>query len=107
MIRVIPLALAAALLAAPAAAADTTPRISSCKPTVEKWLATHGRKFTNGYVELGAFLFGELLWDSGTLAEVTVGPYFQLGAEPQICVLASRFVSGAAPAATGEQEGAL
>ena len=41
MTRMIPLALATALLAAPAAAGDTRPGVAACKPTVApvSWLA--------------------------------------------------------------------
>jgi len=87
-------ALAATLLAAPAMAeGEWRPGVSNCRPTLEKWLATHERKFTNGYSQFGAFVAGELRWDGGSVVEVTVGPALDEAGHPAFCVIASRFIS--------------
>ena len=88
-------AFVSALLAGQALAeGQWTPTATACSPTLEKWLATHGTKFRNGREQLGAFVFGEVRWNNGVIAEVTVGPSVDPSTgEPAFCVIASRFVA--------------
>lgn len=80
------LAIAGALLAFPATAA-TVADVTSCQPTLERWIGANGDKFPNGYEQWGALLSGTIRWDNGVVAEVFVGPH-----RGQFCVLASRYI---------------
>jgi hypothetical protein len=93
--------LAAALLmiASPAAAFDWRPAPTNCEASLQQLVARHLQckgdpvvapcgKIQAVQADLGALARFEVLWLSGTRAEVLVGPH-----EQQLCILASRFIS--------------
>jgi hypothetical protein len=93
--------LAAALLivASPAAAFDWRAAPTNCEASLQQLVARHLQcqgdpvvapcgKIKSVHAELGAVARFEVLWLSGTRAEVLVGPH-----EQQLCILASRFIS--------------
>ena len=77
-----------ALAATPAVSQDADytwkPTVTACKTgNLEGWLRTHGRKFLNGFEQLGPLLIGEITWDSSKRQMVYVAPHGN-----DFCVLA-------------------
>jgi len=87
-------------LASPAQAFDWRAEVSHCEATRSKLMARHLQcerdpvvapcgKIQAVGVDLGGLAQFEVLWQSGTKSLVLIGPH-----EGQLCILASRFVSG-------------
>ena len=87
-------------LAGPAAAFEWRAEVSDCEPTLGRLIARHLQcradpvaapcgKIQAVEDDLGGLARFEVLWLSGTRAEILVGPH-----EDQHCILASRYISG-------------
>jgi hypothetical protein len=93
-------------LAGPAAAFEWRADVSHCEPTLGRLIARHLQCRTDPVVapcgkiqavrdELGGLARFEVLWLTGTRAEVLIGPH-----EDQLCILASRYIAGRSLAST-------
>ncbi len=93
-------------LAGPAAAFEWRAEVSHCEPTLGRLIARHLQcradplaapcgKIQAVEDDLGGLARFEVLWLSGTRAEVLIGPH-----EDQLCILASRYVAGRSMAST-------
>jgi len=78
------------LTASMASAYETRPAAVACRPTLEKWEATHGRKFVGEPDRWGHFLFGELRWNDGKRVMAMVGPDVTFGG---FCVLSQQLLT--------------
>jgi hypothetical protein len=87
-------------LAGPAAAFDWGPEVSDCEPTLGRVIARHLQCRAESVVapcgkiqavqgDLGGLARFQVLWLTGTRAEVPIGPH-----EDQLCILASRYIDG-------------
>lgn len=87
-------------LTGPAAAFEWRAEVSHCEPTLGRLIARHLQCRADpvaapcGKVQavqdnLGGLARFEVLWLSGTRAEVLIGPH-----QDQLCILASRYISG-------------
>ncbi len=88
------------IVAGPAAAFEWRAAPSNCEASLQQLVARHLQckdepvvapcgKIETVHADLGAVARFEVLWLSGTRSEVLVGPH-----EEQLCILASRFISG-------------
>jgi hypothetical protein len=93
-------------LTGPAAAFEWRAEVSDCEPTLGQLIARHLQcraepvaapcgKIQAVEDELGGLARFEVLWLTGTRAEVLVGPH-----EDQLCILASRYIAGRSLAST-------
>jgi hypothetical protein len=87
-------------VASPAAAFEWRAEVSHCEATRGELIARHLQcardpvvapcgKIQAVSADFGGLAQFEVLWQSGTKTEVLIGPH-----EDQLCILASRFVSG-------------
>jgi hypothetical protein len=93
-------------LAGPAAAFEWRAEVSHCEPDLGRLIARHLQcrsdpvaapcgKIQAVQADLGGLARFEVLWLSGTRAEVLIGPH-----EDQLCILASRYIAGRNVAST-------
>jgi hypothetical protein len=87
-------------VASPAHSFEWRAEVSHCEPTRGKLIARHLQCELDPVVapcgkiqavseDLGGLARFEVLWQSGTTSEVLIGPH-----EDQLCILATRFISG-------------
>jgi hypothetical protein len=92
--------------AGPAAAFEWRAEVSHCEPTLGKLIARHLQcradpvaapcgKIQAVQNDVGGLARFEVLWLSGTRAEVLIGPH-----EDQLCILASRTIASRSLAST-------
>jgi hypothetical protein len=93
-------------LAGPAAAFEWRAEVRDCEPTLGRLIARHLQctaqpveapcgKIRSVQGDLGGLARFEVLWLTGTRAEVLIGPH-----EGQLCILASRYIAGKSVAST-------
>ncbi len=93
-------------LAGPAAAFEWRADVSHCEPTLGRLIARHLQCQAEPVVapcgkikavrdELGGLARFEVVWLTGTRAEVLIGPH-----DDQLCILASRYIAGRSLAAS-------
>lgn len=67
---------------------------TACKPSLEAWVKTHGRKTDQGPVQIGAPIL--ITWDNGKRAEVLLHPTTDPATgQPAVCVVMSRSLGAA------------
>lgn len=93
-------AVAVLITAGPTAAFEWRAAPTNCEGSLQRLIARHLQctgdpvvapcgKIETVHQDLGALARFEVLWRSGTRAEVLIGPH-----EQELCILASRFISG-------------
>jgi hypothetical protein len=94
------------VLAGPAAAFEWRAEVSHCEPTLGRLIARHLQcradpvtapcgKIQSVQGDLGGLARFEVLWLTGTRAEVLIGPH-----DDQLCILASRYIGRRSVAST-------
>jgi len=94
------------VLAGPAAAFEWRAEVSHCEPTLGRLIARHLQcraepvaapcgKIQAVRDDLGGLARFEVLWLTGTQAEVLIGPH-----DDQLCILASRYIGRRSLAST-------
>jgi hypothetical protein len=89
------IALTSALVASVADADEYTPRVSNCRPSLEKFIkhdAGGGTKILENHGGIGAVQEYTIRWNSGAVERVTVAPAVGADGDLAICVVAAKFV---------------